>query len=43
MDDVKESIGDHVLYDHNFKLLRRHFITAKHGRVLTLIQLFERV
>ena len=25
VDDVKKSVGDHVLYDHNFKLLRRHF------------------
>ena len=25
VDDVKKSVVDHVLYDHNFKLLRRHF------------------
>ena len=25
VDDVKKSVGDHVLYDHDFKLLRRHF------------------
>ena len=25
VDDAKKSVVDHVLYDHDFKLLRRHF------------------
>ena len=36
VDDVKKSVVDHVLYDHNFKLLRRHFqlqLWVDHRRV----------